>query len=177
MLALGDLWHPTNAPAFVPFLPQSTVRILGVNVTWGQIIVFIFSAAASAVMYWFFRSVRLGVLMRGVVDNADLVSMSGDSPVLVRRWAWVIGTMFASVAGIMLADNGGLQLDGTTLTLAVFAAFGAAGIGYFANLPLTFVGGLVVGIAGGPGGQVPGHARRGWAGWLRACPSSSCSSS
>jgi ABC-type branched-subunit amino acid transport system ATPase component/branched-subunit amino acid ABC-type transport system permease component len=148
VLALGGLWHPTNAPAFVPFLPQSTVRILGVNITWGQIIVFIFSAAASAVMYWFFRAVRLGVLMRGVVDNADLVSMSGDSPVLVRRWAWVIGTMFASVAGIMLADNGGLQLDGTTLTLAVFAAFGAAGIGYFANLPLTFVGGLVVGIAG-----------------------------
>lgn len=148
VLALGNLWHPTNAPAFPPFLPQSTVRILSVNITWGQIIVFVFSAAASAVLYWFFQSVRLGILMRGVVDNADLVSMSGDDPVLVRRWAWVIGSIFASVAGIMLADNGGLQLDGTTLTTAVFAAFGAAAIGYFTNLPLTFAGGLIVGIAG-----------------------------
>ncbi|MDA8045048.1 MAG: branched-chain amino acid ABC transporter permease/ATP-binding protein [Actinomycetota bacterium] len=147
VLALGNLWHPTNAPAFPSFLPQSTVRILGVNITWGQVIVFLFSAAASAILYWFFQSVRLGILMRGVVDNADLVSMSGDNPLLVRRWAWIIGSVFASVAGIMLADNGGLQLDGTTLTTAVFAAFGAAAIGYFTNLPLTFAGGLIVGIA------------------------------
>ena len=39
-------------------------------------------------------------------------------------------------------------LDGATLTIAVFAAFGAAAIGYFTNLPLTFVGGLLVGVAG-----------------------------
>jgi ABC-type branched-subunit amino acid transport system ATPase component/branched-subunit amino acid ABC-type transport system permease component len=144
--AIGSLWHPTNQPTFPQFLPQSTVRMLGVNVTWAQIILFLFSVAASAVLYWFFRSVRLGVLMRGVVDNQELVSMSGDNPVRVRRWAWIIGTVFASVAGLMLAPT--LSLDGVTLTTAVFAAFGAAAIGYFTSLPLTFVGGLLIGIAG-----------------------------
>ncbi|HEV2243949.1 MAG TPA: branched-chain amino acid ABC transporter permease/ATP-binding protein [Streptosporangiaceae bacterium] len=143
--ALGLLWHPTNLPALDHFLPQSTVAILGVYVTWEQIILFSFSAVAAGVLYWFFRSVRLGIVMRGVVDNHELVSMSGDDPVRVRRWAWIIGTVFASVAGLMLAPS--LQLDGVTLTTAVFAAFGAAAIGYFANLPLTFAGGLVVGIA------------------------------
>lgn len=144
--AIGSLWHPTNAPTFPQFLPQSTVRMLGVNVTWEQIILFLFSVAASAVLYWFFRSVRLGLLMRGVVDNQELVSMSGDNPVRVRRWAWIIGTVFASVAGLMLAPT--LSLDGVTLTTAVFAAFGAAAIGYFTSLPLTFVGGLFIGVAG-----------------------------
>jgi ABC-type branched-subunit amino acid transport system ATPase component/branched-subunit amino acid ABC-type transport system permease component len=144
--AIGTLWYPANAPTFPHFLSQSTVRILSVNVTWEQIILFVFSLIASAVLYWFFRYLRLGVLMRGVVDNNDLVSMSGDNPVRVRRWAWVIGTVFASIAGLMLAPT--QSLDGVTLTTAVFAAFGAAAIGYFSNLPLTFAGGLLIGVAG-----------------------------
>src|SRR5579875_1848056 len=84
--------------------------------------------------------------MRAVVDNDDLVAMSGDNPMSVRRWAWVIGSVFASVAGLMLAPT--QAVSGIALTQAVFAAFGAAAIGYFSNLPLTFVGGLIVGIAG-----------------------------
>jgi ABC-type branched-subunit amino acid transport system ATPase component/branched-subunit amino acid ABC-type transport system permease component len=143
---LGLLWHEVNPPTFPHFLPQSTVRILGVNVTWEQIILFALSVAAAAVLYWFFQSVRLGIVMRGVVDNPELVAMSGDDPVRVRRWAWIIGTVFAAVAGLMLAPS--QSLDGITLATAVFAAFGAAAIGYFTNLPLTFAGGLLVGIAG-----------------------------
>jgi ABC-type branched-subunit amino acid transport system ATPase component/branched-subunit amino acid ABC-type transport system permease component len=143
--SLGSLWYPTNPPTFPDFLPQSTVRMLGVNVTWEQIILFLFSASAAAALFWFFRSVRSGIVMRGVVDNADLVSMSGDDPVLVRRRAWVIGSVFAGVAGLFLAPT--QLLDGATLTTAVFAAFGAAAIGYFTNLPLTFAGGLLVGVA------------------------------
>ncbi|HKI42684.1 MAG TPA: branched-chain amino acid ABC transporter permease/ATP-binding protein [Mycobacterium sp.] len=143
--SLGSLWYPTNPPTFPNFLPQSTVRMLGVNVTWEQIILFLFSAVAAAALYWFFRSVRSGIVMRGVVDNADLVAMSGDDPVLVRRRAWIIGSVFAGVAGLFLAPT--QLLDGATLTTAVFAAFGAAAIGYFTNLPLTFVGGLLVGVA------------------------------
>ncbi len=142
---LSLLWHPTNPPTLDHFLSQSTVRLLGVNVTYEQIILFVFSVVAAGVLYWFFQSVRLGVVMRGVVDNAELVSMSGDDPVLVRRWAWIIGSVFSSVAGLMLAPA--LQMDGVTLTTAVFAAFGAAAIGLFTNLPLTFAGGLIVGIA------------------------------
>ncbi|MCK9922751.1 ATP-binding cassette domain-containing protein [Frankia sp. AgPm24] len=144
--ALGQLWHPQTTPSFPHFLPQSTVHMLGVNVTWEQIIVFVFSLVASALLYWFFLAVRLGVVMRGVVDNPELVAVCGDDPVRVRRWAWVIGAMFASIAGLMLAPA--LSLDGVTLTTAVFASFGAAAIGYFSNLPLTFAGGLLVGIGG-----------------------------
>ncbi len=144
--ALGALWHPTSPPTFGHFLPQSTIRILGVNVTWEQVILFGFSVVAAVVLYWFFQSTRFGIVMRGVVDNPDLVSMSGDDPVRIRRWAWIIGTVFAAVAGLMLAPS--QSLDGVTLTTVVFAAFGAAAIGYFTSMPLTFIGGLIVGIAG-----------------------------
>lgn len=142
---LSLLWHPVNQPTVQRFLPQSTVKILSVNVTWEQIILFVLSALAAGGLYWFFKAVRLGVVMRAVVDSADLVAMSGDDPVQVRRWAWIIGSVFCGVAGLMLAPS--QQLDGVVLTTIVFSAFGAAAIGRFTNLPLTFVGGLLVGIA------------------------------
>jgi ABC-type branched-subunit amino acid transport system ATPase component/ABC-type branched-subunit amino acid transport system permease subunit len=145
--ALGELWHPLNEPTFPHFLSQSTaVTMLGVDVTWEEVILFGLCLGASTVLFWFFRSVRLGVVMRGVVDNPDLVSMSGDNPVRVRRWASIIGTMFAVVAGLMLAPD--QPLDGITVATVVFAAFGAAAVGFFTSLPLTFAGGLAIGIVG-----------------------------
>ncbi|WP_083749471.1 ATP-binding cassette domain-containing protein [Frankia sp. CcI49] len=143
--SLGLLWHEATPPEFPHFLPQSTIRLAGVNITWEEIILFVLSAAAAAILYRFFQAFRIGIVMRGVVDNHELVSMSGDDPVLVRRWAWLIGSFFSGVAGLLLAP--GQLVDGVTLTTVVFAAFGAAAIGYFTNLPLTFVGGLVMGVA------------------------------
>ncbi len=144
--AIASLWFPDNPPTFNHFLSQGTVKLLGVYITWEQIIIFLFAISASGVLYWFFRSVRSGILMRGIVDSHELVSMAGDSPSRVRRSAWIIGTVFASIAGLFLAP--GLPLDGVSLTTLVFGAFGAAAIGFFSSLPLTFAGGLAIGIAG-----------------------------
>src|SRR5579872_627287 len=144
--AISALWFPQNPPTFNHFLPQQTVKLLGVFVTWEQVIIFLFAIAASAVLYWFFRSVRSGILMRGIVDSHELVAMAGDNPLRVRRSAWIIGTVFASIAGLFLAPS--LPLDGVSPTTLVFGAFGAAAIGFFSNMPITFVGGLVIGVAG-----------------------------
>ncbi len=144
--SLGTLWFGQAPPQLPFYLSQSTARIIGVNVTYQEIIVFVLSLVLAGVLFWFFRSMRLGVVMRGVVDNPELVSMAGDDPVRVRRWSWIIGTMFAAIAGLLLAPS--LSIDGIDLTTVVFAAFGAAAIGYFSNLPLTLLGGLFIGVAG-----------------------------
>jgi ABC-type branched-subunit amino acid transport system ATPase component/branched-subunit amino acid ABC-type transport system permease component len=146
VVGVGTLWYGNNGVDFPQFLDTNTVRFLGVNVGWNQIIVVIISLVSTAVLYYFFRSMRLGVAMRGVVDNPDLVSMTGTNPVAVRRWAWIIGTIFASMAGLLLAPS--LSLNAEIITLLIVQAFGAAAIGYFSNIPLTFVGGLFVGVAG-----------------------------
>ncbi len=146
VVGIGTLWYGNANVNFPPFLDTNTIRFLGVNVGWDQIIVVIISLVSTAVLYYFFRSMRLGVAMRGVVDNPDLVSMTGTNPVAVRRWAWIIGTIFASMAGLLLAPS--LSLNAEIITLLIVQAFGAAAIGYFSNLPLTFVGGLFIGVAG-----------------------------
>src|SRR5262249_35725539 len=52
---------------------------------------------------------------------------------------------FACLAGVLLVPD--LGLDATILTLLVVQAFGAAAVGFFSSLPLTYLGGLLVGIA------------------------------
>ena len=146
VLGVGELWYGNDEVNFPSFLPTSTVRILGVNVGWDQITVTIIAVISTAVLYYFFRSVRMGFAMRGVVDNPDLLSMTGENPIRVRRWAWIISMTFCSMSGLLLAP--GLSLNAVIISTLVVYAFGAAAIGYFSNLPLTFVGGLLIGIAG-----------------------------
>ncbi len=147
VLGIGQLWYGNNSSSTVPqFLPQESIPIGGVEVGWDQIIVVIISVLASGGLFYFFRHVRLGAAMRGVVDNPDLVSMTGENPVRVRRWAWIIGMVFASMAGLLLAPS--LNLDVLVITMLVVQAFGAAAIGYFSSLPLTFVGGIFIGVVG-----------------------------
>jgi ABC-type branched-subunit amino acid transport system ATPase component/branched-subunit amino acid ABC-type transport system permease component len=127
------------------FLSQSTVQIFGAFVTWEQIIVTVISLGAAVALYVFFRTARLGKAMRAVVDDPDLLGLAGTSPERVRRWAWVIGCVFAAASGVLLAPS--VPLDPNVLTLLIVQAFGAAAIGRFTSLPLTLAGGLAIGIA------------------------------
>ena len=135
----------TLARTFPAWLPQHTVKIGGLFVGYDQMIITGIALAATAALFVFFRRTRLGLAMRGVVDNPELLDLGGTSPAAVRRWSWIIGSSFAVLAGILLAPT--LNLDATVLTLLVVQAFGAAAIGRFSSLPLTYIGGLVVGIA------------------------------
>jgi ABC-type branched-subunit amino acid transport system ATPase component/ABC-type branched-subunit amino acid transport system permease subunit len=146
VLAIGNIWYGSVTSSFPSFLPTSTVRFGGINVGYDQMIEVAITLVGTVALYLFFRYVRMGIAMRGVVDDPDLVAMTGESPVVVRRWAWVIGATFAALSGLLIAPS--LSLDALILTELVVQAFGAAAIGYFSSLPLTYVGGLVVGVAG-----------------------------
>jgi ABC-type branched-subunit amino acid transport system ATPase component/branched-subunit amino acid ABC-type transport system permease component len=142
----GQSWgDPGQYVLFPDFLPTETFRVFDVNVGYNQLITMLVALFSAMGLYAFFRWSRLGVAMRAVVDNPDLVNISGTNPLRVRRWAWVIGTMFAAMSGMLLGPTIGLNV--TLLILLVVQAFGAAAVGYFSNLPLTYVGGLLIGIA------------------------------
>src|SRR5207244_3598630 len=127
---------------FPNFLPTDRIHLPGVYVSVDQIILVVFAFAAAAALYVFFRTSRLGIAMRGVVDDPDLVGLSGTSAPRVRTWSWMIGFAFAAVSGILLAPL--VDLDAFLLTLLVVQAFGAAAIGLFSSLPFTYLGGLLI---------------------------------
>jgi branched-subunit amino acid ABC-type transport system permease component len=146
-----------TALEFPPFLPTNTYAVGSINVSADQIITMLIALVSAAGLAVFFKRTRTGRAMRAVVDNADLLSLTGISPVRVRVTSWVIGSCFAALSGLLIAPT--LGLDAFLLTLLVVQAFGAAAIGAFGSLPMTYVGGLVIGIGAAVSrkyvGQVP----------------------
>lgn len=129
---------------FPAVLPTTSVAVLGVNVGMDQLISLVVAVAGAAGMFLFFRVSPLGVRMRAVVDDPELLGLAGTNAFAVRSWAWLIGSWFAAITGILLAPQ--LGLDALLLTLLVVQAYGAAAVGLFSSLPLTFLGGLLVGV-------------------------------
>jgi ABC-type branched-subunit amino acid transport system ATPase component/branched-subunit amino acid ABC-type transport system permease component len=129
------------------YLPKGVhhFRILGVNVSYAQLTVTLVGLASVGLLYALFRWTRMGTSMRAVVDDPDLLAMQATSPVLVRRWSWVIGSTFAALAGVLVLPF--IGLNAIALTFLVVQAFGAAAIGAFDNIPLAYAGALLIGIA------------------------------
>jgi branched-subunit amino acid ABC-type transport system permease component len=128
------------------FLPTDTVRIAGVGIGLDQILVAVTAGVIAAGLSFLLGRTRSGMAMRAVVDNPTLLAYHGTGPDRIRRLAWMIGSAVAIGSGILIAPS--IGLDPFLLTLLVVQAFGAAAIGRFSSLPLTYAGGLVVGIGG-----------------------------
>ena len=144
--ALVTLIYGQAALTFLPVLSQRRALTLsGVQITYEDVIVTVFGVVSAVTLFLFFQRTRTGRSMRAVVDDPALLDMSGVSPTRVRRAAWIIGCCFAALSGVLLASTQ-QQLDVTLLSLLVVQALGAAAIGAFTNLPLSFAGGILVGI-------------------------------
>jgi ABC-type branched-subunit amino acid transport system ATPase component/branched-subunit amino acid ABC-type transport system permease component len=130
-----------NVPVF---LGSGSFSLAGTTVQWSDTITMIFGVVGTAVLSGVLRLSRIGMAMRAVVDDRDLLDSAGVNPVAVQRGAWTIGATFAAVSGVLFSPL--LPLDPIQLTLLVVAAFGAAAVGAFRNLPLTFAGGLLIGV-------------------------------
>ncbi|MFD7293602.1 hypothetical protein ACFV9W_09960 [Streptomyces sp. NPDC059897] len=136
--------YGSSALDFPGFLPTDTVTVIGVHVGIDQLTSAVVAAAGALGFFAFFRLSSMGVRMRAVVDDPDLLELSGTSAFAVRTRAWLIGCWFAAASGILLAPQ--LGLDVLLLTLLVVQAYGAAAVGLFSSLPLTYAGGLLIGV-------------------------------
>jgi ABC-type branched-subunit amino acid transport system ATPase component/branched-subunit amino acid ABC-type transport system permease component len=164
--AVTLIYGTTATRQVPPFLGNAKFRIGSTILTQDKLTIWVIAFVATAGLYLFFRFARNGMAMRAVVDNPELLDLAGTSPTRVRRWSWAIGVTFAAASGLLLAPL--INLDGTTLTLLIVQAFGAAAIGAFTSLPLTYVGGLAIGVAASLATKYFTHGF--WAGLPAALP-------
>ena len=145
--ALATIKYGSTTIRMDQFLPRGTdtFRLFDVVVTYDKVIVAAVALIAVAALYLLFRYTRMGVSMRAVVDDPDLVAMQATDPQRVRRVSWVIGATLAALSGVLVMPF--IGLDAILLTFLVVQAFGAAAIGGFSSIPLTFLGGALIGVA------------------------------
>lgn len=137
-------YYGSTGLEFPRFLPDETFDFIGINVGADQLISIGAAVTGAVAFFVFFRFSPMGVQMRAVVDNPDLLALTGTSAFAVRSWAWLIGCWFAALSGVLLAPQ--IGLDAMLLTLLVVQAYGAAAVGLFSSLPMTYAGGLLVGL-------------------------------
>ena len=139
------IWSPDEPRTLQPFFAGKTVRLLGVNLQYHQLIIMGVAVVVAVALRILLYRTRTGVAMRAVVDSRELASLNGASPDRIGALAWALGCSLAGLAGVLIAPI--LALDQTQLTLLVINAYAAAMVGRLRSLPLTALGALILGIA------------------------------
>src|SRR6476661_7795729 len=149
MLALmglaGLIWDPQETRHINRFFGTSGFHIGETLMPWSRFITIVVGLGLALGLKILLSRTRLGVAMRAVVDNRELAALNGIKPGLVSMFSWALRSAMAAVAGIFLAEELA-TLDVQTLTLLILSAFAAAIIGRLKSLPLTFMGGLLIGL-------------------------------
>jgi branched-chain amino acid transport system permease protein len=136
-------FDPSNCP------PDNTgcfTWVIGnFGIGWGQILVIGVALAMAAGLALFLRTTRIGIAMRAVSDDPEAASLWGVPVDLVGATSWMMGSLVSAIASILLISEG-VSFDTVSLTVLVLDALAAALIGGLVSLPLTVLGGFVLGL-------------------------------
>jgi branched-chain amino acid transport system permease protein len=139
------IWNPNIARTLPQFFASAApVHIGPASLTWHQIITMIVAVAVAIGLRGLLHNTRIGTQMRATVDDRALAGLTGADPDRAHRFAWIFSTQLAAIGGILIAPE--LTLDATQLSLLIVSAYTAAVFGRLRNLPMTFVGAVVVGL-------------------------------
>ncbi len=132
------------APGLGPS-PKKSWNVIGRTVIdSNQVIVFVAAAVSAVVLWYVLRRTRLGLEMRATVDRRELASIRGIDPGRTSSMAWALSMMLAGLAGVVGAPIFGLSVDQYTLVL--FVAATAVVLGGMRSIPISFAGGLLIGV-------------------------------
>jgi branched-chain amino acid transport system permease protein len=150
IMSLGvayTVWPYSSRVLVAFFGPGAFVSILGNRVPYQELITIGLAAAVALGLRFLFFRTRIGVAMRGVVDDRPLMALNGGYPSRLNALSWTIGAGLAALAGVLQASGptgGGLQV--LDLTFLVVNAYAAALLGRLKSLPLTFAGAMALGL-------------------------------
>ena len=110
-----------------------------------QITMVVVTAVSLALLFLFVKKTKFGVAMRATSNNLITAKMMGINTNVVITVTFAIGSMLASVAGMMV----GLYYDAVFPMMGFsygIKAFAAAVLGGIGSLPGAMFGGLTIGI-------------------------------
>ena len=139
----GDLFGQ-RTEAVPSLFPEGIATVGGVNVSYNSLGIFAVTLVLAAALAAFFRFSDLGIAIRATADSREVARLLGISADRVAGFAWAVGSMLATVAGVLIASGAGISPSGLA-SLIVFG-FGASLVGGFTSLVGTLVGGLAIGL-------------------------------
>lgn len=130
--------------AFSDAFAAQRVHVLGVAVEMGRLIAFIGGMVLIAALWVFLYRTRLGKSIRAVAEDNYAAQVVGLRINRAYAIVFVVGTVFAVAAGVLLAPF--TAVSSTTGLNYVLVSFVIVVLGGFGSVSGAFLGGLLVGI-------------------------------
>src|SRR4030095_15965911 len=92
-----------------------------------------------------FRSTAIGLQMRAVVESPRMTELHGIHAARAAAFAWVLSSLFAGLAGVLIAPRFNTLAASDFFNLVV-VAIAAAAVGRLVSLPRAFLGGIGLGV-------------------------------
>jgi branched-subunit amino acid ABC-type transport system permease component len=92
-----------------------------------------------------FRFSAIGLRMRAVVESARMTELNGIAADRVSAFSWALSSLFAGLAGVLIAPRFN-SLDAGNFFDLVVVAIAAAAVGSLVSLPKALLGGLGLGV-------------------------------
>ena len=92
-----------------------------------------------------FRYTSVGLSMRAVVESPRMTELNGIRADRVSAFAWALSSLFAGMAGVLIAPRFNTLAAPTFFNLVV-VAIAAAAVGRLVSLPRALLGGLGLGV-------------------------------
>jgi len=135
---------PANRPV-APILPAHPVRFMGTSIPADRLYLALLVVVAAAALWSIYRFTRFGLASRAAAEDHVAVALLGWSPAALGDANWVMASVLAGLAGILVSPI--TQLNPVTYTLFVVPALAAALVGRLSSFGLTVGAALVLGMA------------------------------
>jgi len=143
--AASLIWKNNQYHLPIYLAPQDLTRtIAGVPIGANSVIIFVIALGLAFGLAAFLRWTAFGRSMRAVSDNPTTAQLWGVRVDMVGAVSWMLGSLIAAVAGILITPF--INFDTTSLTLLIVDSLAAALIGGLVSLPLTVLGGFILGL-------------------------------
>ena len=140
------VWPPTAQYIVNPMI-SGQFGLVGINIQDQQLLTLGLAIVVVVALRVLFSSTRTGVGLRAVVDDPELLAMSGASPNTMSQIGWVLGFMMAALAGVLFASTqGGGGISVLTMTLLAVSGYAAAIVGRLKSIPITFIAAFVIAL-------------------------------
>jgi branched-chain amino acid transport system permease protein len=144
---LRTIWGAQGLPLAIPNFLNQPVSNTYFFVTGYRLFVVALAILSTAGLFAILRFTRLGVRIRAGNKDLETISAVGVNIYLLRSANFVLGIMFAGLAGILAAGQLGLTPTmGDSLIMPSFVAIVVGGVG---SLLGSLLGGLIIGVASG----------------------------
>jgi branched-chain amino acid transport system permease protein len=139
------IWSPSTQRT-VGYMINGQFRLVGINIEYQYVLIIGVAIAVAIGLRALFYGTRTGYALRAVVDDPELVAMSGASPNRMSQYGWILGFMMAALAGVLLASTQTTGLNIEAMTLLVVSGYAAAIVGRLKNVAVTFIAAVGIGL-------------------------------